>query len=267
MNSLVVLFTLSLVGIPLCVSAQSYVQPIAWTLGDYDPGNGSLYKTFDFQTVPGVGYALQSSSDLENWTNEQFYYGVGQNISVSLWAEDDFTNPPAPGTVPDPPTYVTLVLRKVTGETGLLVSWLSLDDGGAIQYHLPATNLTPSTAWDSTPLHAETIGDYAYAIANFTMLQPEPALPGNLATNLGALDAALMTAFQTALATINITVGNGYATSQNAPPRPPLPDGSRTFFRLSSDWSLNSDGDHRPDWMEWKNGSGTDALNPVCRGR
>ena len=101
------------------------------------------------------------SHDLGEWTTVQSYYGLGQEIVVSLWCEQDLVNPPDPEGLPpsydDLPQPVTLILRSVTDEPGLLVSWTSLEDGTAVQYYLPSTSL--DARW-SMECHPHSHGDH-----------------------------------------------------------------------------------------------------------
>ena len=142
---------------------------------------------------------------------------------------------------------------------GLILSWISEDTGSAVQHHLPSATLVPE--WGSTPLYGGEFPDYHFYVQH----NPQPQdLPSNLAS-LGANDAAMISAFETNLGAMNAEVAANAAASAAAPVPPSPTPGSKTWYRLIANWGYSGDGDYRPDWMEWADGT-SDPFNGDSNG-
>lgn len=204
------------------------------------------------QTVPGVLYHLQVSDSLEesSWSSVEQLYGTGGEwiCPIMRGSEPSESPPVSQNLIPHPPLNpmrsVYLIMQRVaTG--GVLVSWRSLDDQMPKQMHL--TNLILDPVWD------EFDSSYMNGHGNFFFaLSPQPERPAAFAASnpsLGSLDTAMIAEFSNSLRAMTENITNSVAMAamyshQNQPV------GERKFYRISADWSLDSDSDGHPDWQE-----------------
>ncbi|GAA5480835.1 thrombospondin type 3 repeat-containing protein [Haloferula sargassicola] len=209
--------------------------------------DGSVQKSWVFQSAPGVGYRIESSQDLLHWETLEEIYGLGHQQVVPL-VEIAPAPPPEPGDPPPeqaPTRHVSLMIApEAPPATGTVVSWPSLASGAPMTARIPQA-LHPD--WSSMPLFADHDGDYFFLIFHLPSPQEAPAGGAPLAPE----DEAMIEAFQDHLPEMNDAVANSVATARAAPPPPPPSPGGRKFLRLVADWNLDSDADGSPDWAEF----------------
>ncbi len=219
----------------------------------------SVQQCLVFRTVPGVLYTIQRSDALSSWQQVDTIYGLGHEIPVPM---REFTPPPPPPdpqnppAAPDPGQSVSLMLRRSSApEGGTIVSWRSLEHGSAMMALIDG-EMHPD--WDAIPVFAARHGDYDFLVTHpgGAIPPPGPSLP------LGSADAAMLAELENSLPAMNQSVADSVAASRLAPPpAPPAPD-SRSFWRIKADWSLDTDGDGSPDWIEFE----LAALGPDVNG-
>ena len=127
--------------------------------------DGTAYQ-FKFLSTAGVNYYIQSSEDFNVWSDDVFYRGLGNTITHPL-----FPLPQNGGgsSVPaNPEDYVPLIqgslriqkIKPAGTTTGLLVTWVSLDDDLPKSYTLHGKSVK-----DNAPLlYSRNFDDYALFI-------------------------------------------------------------------------------------------------------
>ncbi len=220
--------------------------------------DGSVQQSLVFRSIPGVVHTVQVSDNLTDWNPYTItgagdggeVYGLGGEIVVPL---RQFTPPPPPppggGGDPPPPggpaIVASLVLRHATGG-GTLASWRSFDHGAGITVHLE-DDLHED--WESTPLFWNRYGNY-----HLFIWQPgtAPAAPPQEAPLLSPADEDFLALLQDRFDDINAQVAAATAAARNAPPPAPPAPGNRRFFRIHSDFTVDSDNDGIPDYLEFR---------------
>jgi hypothetical protein len=222
----------------------------------------SVQQCFIFRTVPGVLYRVESTHDLFTWTAGEEIYGVGHEYAVAM---REFTPPPPPpagsgNPVPLPTIaaarIVSLRLQHSSGTAGgLVVSWRSLDDDGPVNIWL---DQPMATEWDRMPYVSECHGNHYFFIG----CNPRNAIPPPAENpTLGTKDATMFSLFATNFPAMNQAVIDSNARARNTPPPSPPDPNSRKFWRVFCDWSLDTDQDGSPDWMEFETeGTAADGL-------
>ena len=246
--AMILLGTYSALADPLDTPVQDG-SGVVWA--NHDSGDG-VYKQISFQSILGVGYRIEKSNDLVNWTNFAQFYGVGNTVTWNLFASPVPENQNGGGNgdpvEEDTRKNATLVMNKAdTGE--LVLGWTSLDTAEAVQHVL--TGLSIADEWGSNPIVGHSTDNH-----HFTMILAvgyNGVIPPN--SQLGALDAAMIVDFSSNFATINQSVIDNAAASQLAPPPLPPDPSSKAFFRLAVNAKLDSDFDGIPDVLEYQNGN------------
>lgn len=242
-----------LVGsLSIVTSTHAFESHIDWTFKTFETSNSEWWQSLDVQTVPGVNYRLQESSSLnpEDWTTLSSSYGTGANWICPVFPGIEPSSPDLPQGPVLPPSnapsvrmaYLTIE-RSDTG--GTLVSWSSLDTNTPIRKLLSNVVLDP--VWDefeSFYLHPH--GSYFFALSPRLGTPVTFVDPG---TGLGTLDAAMIEDFVTALPAITSNIENSVFAAASFSPTP-IQSGERAFFRISADWTVDSDSDGRFDWQE-----------------
>jgi hypothetical protein len=209
----------------------------------------SIQRTLVFKSTAGVLYTVETSNNLTDWNTEETFYGLGHDVLVPMY-EYTPPPPPPPGTppaeLPPRPLFASLTLRREASPgTGTIVSWRSLEGGAPIITRID-TALHPD--WENQILHTHQANGYHLFI--FGHYQAAVATPAPLPT-LTTADQALLDHLAAQLPAINIQVENATAIARAAPPPAPQ-SGQKQFWRIKADWSLDSDGDGTPDWLEYK---------------
>ena len=220
-----------------------------WANHDSDDG---AYKQLSFQSILGVGYRIEKSNNLVNWTNFAQFYGVGNTVTWNLFAnpvpEDQNGGGNQAPVEEDTRKSATLVMNKAdTGE--LVLGWTSLDTAEAVQHVL--TGLSIADEWNTNPIVGHSTDDYHFTM--ILMTGYNGVIPQN--SQLGALDTAMISDISSNFATINQSVIDNAAASQLAPPPLPPDPSSKVFFRLAINAKLDSDFDGIPDVLEYQNGN------------
>lgn len=218
----------------------------------------SIQQCYIFRTVPGVIYRIESCNDLSSWAAGEEIYGMGHEYVTAM---REFTPPPPPPpgspptTPPVPAIHASLRIRPSSGAAGgTVVSWKSLDHGGPVTMLL-AQAMTSN--WNRMPLFWDRFGNHDFFIGNDLLPIPPPA--ENPA--LGAKDAAVFAQLETSFPAINLAVDESVARARNTPPPAPPDPNSRKFWRVFCDWSVDTDQDGSPDWMEFEmDGTAADGL-------
>jgi hypothetical protein len=210
----------------------------------------SIQRTLVFKSTAGVLYTVETSDNLTDWTTEETFYGLGYDVLVPMY-EYTPPPPPPPGTppaeLPPRPQFASLTLRREASPgTGTIVSWRSLDGGTPIITRVE-TALHPD--WENQILHTHQASGYHLFI--FGHYQAAVATPAPLPT-LTTPDQALLDHVAAHLPAINLQVENATAIARAAPPPAPQ-SGQKQFWRIKADWSLDTDGDGTPDWLEFEN--------------
>jgi hypothetical protein len=211
--------------------------------------DGSSATAWSLQTVPGVEYTIQISDDLVTWTNSDVIYGLGHEVVTPMF----YTQAPPQPVGPPPPAqprkkFVSLLMRPcLTG--GIVVSWKSMVDNSFKVMHLPSLTLVPE--WQAQILYCEPFGEFYMWVNHLMMAQEAPASNSQIAS--GSLDAGFIDGFVEFFPTMNQQVSDHAALAAMAPPPPPTPPGGKKFWRTIANWSLDSDLDGSPDWIELQN--------------
>lgn len=227
-----------------CVSA-SELLPARW-FEELVATDGSTQRSLVFRTVPGVSYRVEVSDDLDSWETVSEIYGLGQEHPVPLVEMQPApAGGPAPPPVPPPTHYASIVLRRSSGsDGGLVLSWPSLDSGLPMKRSVAGSLVA---GWDEVPLFADQFDDFHFFISH----PGNPAPPPQETGGLGVLDAAMVAAFSTHLGDMNAAVAAQIATARAAP-SPAVGSEPRGFVRISANWSLDTDRDGTPDFLEFR---------------
>lgn len=210
----------------------------------------SVQQSLVFRTVPGVAYRVETTENLTSWTAGDEIYGMGHEYVVPV---REFTPPPPPPgggggplhTAPVRRTVSLMLKRSNAPEGGTVASWPSLGGGGGVTVLLEE-NLGPG--WDLTPLFWVSEGDY-----NFFIWHPFlPAAPPTSTPSLALADQGFLSELEARLPAMNAQVAINEIHARNAPPPGPPAPGSRKFWRVHADWSVDTDGDESPDWAEFE---------------
>ncbi len=228
------------------------VPPRHWIEEVADASGSGDIVSLVFSTIPGVGYSMQTSVDLAEWqTLDQTYYGLGQEVVPMFAKSPAATGGGGGGSGGEPPqpvqptVNVSLVMRRVTGG-GVVLSWRSLDTGTAVQHYLPSDYA--AAEWDQMPLYWNSFGTYSFMISCFGVGQELPPSASSLA---GPADQTMIEAFQENLSAMNAEVAANVVRARNAVQAPEPSENAKRFWRVVPDWSLDSDGDSTPDWLEF----------------
>ena len=68
-------------------------------------GDESIQQCLVFPTTPGVGYRVEWSHDLTDWTTDEEVYGLGFDFVVAMREFTPPPPPPEPGSGDPPPLY------------------------------------------------------------------------------------------------------------------------------------------------------------------
>ncbi|MFD0895475.1 hypothetical protein KBB96_19930 [Luteolibacter ambystomatis] len=231
--------------------------------------DGSRWHGFTFQARLGLGYSIETSSDLDSWEWVESIPGAGQQQTVLMRQappEPAAPIPPSAPPAPGPrPVMAQLLMQPAATGGGIVLSWQSLDDGRPMVWSLPA--LEPAAGWSEVPLYARQFSGWYFLISHPDQPAPVPAA-NPMAT---VQDAAMLAAFETAFPEMNADVLASITRNQSPTTTPPAP-GERRFYRVRCDWGLDSDSDGTPDWMEYQqifaaaagtNTVGGPAANPL----
>jgi hypothetical protein len=186
---------------------------------------------------------------------EDTYYGMGQDIAVSMLQMAAAPPTSTPPVMVDP-DVVNLLMRPAT-TTGMVLNWLSLDDGSAQQHHFPS--LTMGAIWFQNQNYCEVFDNLYFCISH-------PPLQAGPVTNTvhATRDSAMLMAFENHYVAMIAALEQSSAQQRLNPIAPVAPDPqSRKFFRITADWSLDSDGDLTPDWVEWMAMQGKEGLQAI----
>jgi hypothetical protein len=258
---LVVVFLSAL--LPQRTPAQSSINwepntaPPYW-VENFTHEDQSTSRVLVFQSTPGVSYTVETSHDLSQWTKGQTFYGLGQEIAIPMIQ----TAAPPPNS-PTPPSgnpplsavskIVSLMLRP-TANNGVVINWHSLDNKLPVEHHF--SSLTMDEAWESYLYYMKQYGGHYFCISH----PLATAIPKINAT-LGPLDAAMVASFAANFATMNAEVADAVDRARLNPITPaPFDPNSRKFFRIVADWSLDSDFDLSPDWIEFMGMLGVNGM-------
>lgn len=193
------------------------------------------------------------------WNQEQTFYGLGQDIAFPMIQTAPPPSPPPSQSTPPssaPSKYVSLIMRTTTTHS-IVLSWKSLDHGQPVEHHL--NDLALSHHWVSFPLYMRRFDGIYFCIWHPSLL----AIP-KVNQPLGTLDSAMIAAFTTHFAEMNQEIIDSIARARLNPVSAPPPDpNSRKFFRLVADWTLDSDFDMRPDWLEFMAMQGRNGMQLV----
>lgn len=108
-------------------------------------------------------------------------------------------------------------------------------------------------AWESIPLFVDRYGDFSF----FITLPSTPLDPPEFDPPLGPKDMAMIETLEDNLDAMNQQVAASSAAARNAPPPPPSDPDAAKFWRIHCDWSIDTDQDGTPDWMEFEIGTWT----------
>jgi hypothetical protein len=226
---------------------DAYTAP-RYGIEDYTHEDQSISRVLVFSTIPGVSYTVETSHDLLNWTTDQTFYGLGQDIAISMIQTAATPNPPpvpspeAPA--PTPVTFVSLVMRPAsTG--GLILSWKSLDSQQPVEHHCASLVIGPE--WQGNPFYMKRFDRFYFCISHpFASVSPKPNQP------IGSKDADMLASFESHIAAMSQEIIDAEERSRLNPiVATPVDPMSRKFFRIVADWSLDSDFDLSPDWLEF----------------
>ncbi len=200
-------------------------------------------KALKLAAKPGELYGLEISSGFNDWVTVKEWYGLGQEVQQNLFAGSNTTGP-ANGDSNYSDPAVSLLVEPGVGGTGLVVSWRSLDNGSAQQVYLASSTLHPN--WP--PLISKSGGGHRFFIRKnptLTTVNPPATTP------VSSLDATMLAAFQSNLATFNAVVSSGNIASDPIARPPKVTEtGLRQFYRIKKHASPDTDGDGIHDSRE-----------------
>lgn len=234
---------LSLFSIPVALATDWGEED--WKVTVEQDGSGQWWESMNINSVPGVLYTIEKSTDMVAWSTDVTYYGTGAHFVHPLFPTQVPTGSVPTGTPPvstGPTTpFVPIILTKSAGGKAVL-SWKSLDSGALMQYD---TGVALGPIWNQFDgSYINPHGSYVMAIS--------PQLTGVPSTSpnptLATLDAAFVAAFVSALPTIESNVTGSVASAYSDTPT--YVPGDRAFYRVKSNFDYDSDGDGIPDWRE-----------------
>ncbi|MDA0768039.1 MAG: hypothetical protein O3A92_14615 [Verrucomicrobia bacterium] len=210
------------------------------------------YFQVDFATEQGLGYIIEQSTDAQSWTQLSWTwrYGTGQDVNQTLIALPDLNsaNPPPTAPTGPAPTYVTFLIREVTGTSGLHLQWKSRDAANApVNYTLYGQPWHPQMH----PVYMQRFDDYEFSTVILGDIASQ-ALPYQ--DPLGPLDSAALAKFVSVLPDIYDDIETARINGLNAPPTPPAAPNSANYYRLAQ-FTLDTDNDGIDDHEEFANGS------------
>lgn len=238
----------------LCVEVEAVEAPTL-SLG-VDDVQGVNYHSLHFDTLDWVDYSVQTSTDLQTWTEFQVIQGTGHTMALPL--VEVSTGSGSGGGGGTAVTDIVVIFLKPALSGGTLASWSSLNDNVAIQHHL--SSLTLSSSWNTQPIYAGVHGSYMlFLIANPSQTV---AAPSNLPT-LPTDDQNVIDEL-----TQNWTSIENALLSQSGPAvMPIISTGPAQFVRVAASPS-DRDYDGIPDHEEHNGpgGTGTDQFDPDTDG-
>lgn len=183
-------------------------------------------------------------------------YGLGQTDVVLMRELPAGAGGSSPAQTPTPapavPQARLLMRPAATPATGIVISWVSHDDGNPRARHFPG--LIQDPGWNAMPGYIRRLGGYDFLISNPPFPQTPPS--STPAPAPGPEDAAMLAAFEANFPAMNDDAEEAVARLVSTPaPAPAAND--RRFWRLRVDWSVDSDHDGTPDWLEFR-----DAFQP-----
>lgn len=263
-QSVILLLSFSLI---LSVSAQWLPDNGSGIQHNASPNDDGTVYQFRFLTTTGINYCVESSEDLNQWTEDILYRGIGHTITHPLFPipQNDGSNTSSVANPKDyvPPIVGNFRIKEITingSTTGLLVAWVSLDDEQPKAYVLYGKQIDE----DLPPLlYSQNFDNYLFYI-NFTgEITHANDVPPN--STLGTHDAALIGKLVDSLPAINAEITANTAAQAAAPPIPPMVGGKK-FYRIRKIF-IDSDGDSLLDHVEhmqglnmWSNDTDGDGL-------
>lgn len=252
--------TLCLISGVILLSSQGRAQllsepsapPPHWIEEIASASDSETITSLVFKTTPGVEYSVQTSTNLTDWqTLDDRYYGLGQEVVIPMvrhqTTETGGGSGDGGGGEPPPagpsPVNVSILMQQATGG-GIVISWISLDTGTASQYYLPHDNAT--TEWESMPFYWNTFGNYNFMISCTGDARTPPVANPLLAP----ADQGMVLALQQNLPAMNAEVIANVIRARNTV-HAPASAGNSKFWRVVPNYSLDSDGDQTPDWLEF----------------
>lgn len=232
---------LALLGTTLFGSALG--QALSFTFTGTPLSGGSILKSVEFQTVPGALHRIESSDDLQTWETEVELYGLGHGYSVPMAVVTPAASSP-PAATPQGPV-VSIVLRPSSDPSGGHIIFLMAGNGWAPVRSTLSPALDP--IWNQSPLAFFPLEDHSF----LTMVQTLPADPPDQPVPENTHAAAVLDYFEDNLAAMTQALVDQTAASQASPPLPTDPESSH-YWRVVTDYSLDSDGDGSPDVLEFQ---------------
>ena len=211
--------------------------------------DGSRWYGFTYQARLGLGYTVESSTDLINWDTVEDVPGGGQQESFLMKAAPPLSVPSIPSSAPHAPfaplTSAQIVVYPATGG-GVVLSWKSLDDGQPMSWYF--SDLTLVAGWNTVPLYDRIFDGFFFMLTHPGLTRTPPTENPVVA---GTQDTAMLAAFGSHFDDMNADVLASIARNQSPTLTPPVATEHR-FWRVRCDWSLDSDGDGTPDWVEYQ---------------
>lgn len=245
-----VLFSGATVGLGQDIAFEASGE-LDWRTEEHDSEEGAKWMTLRFPTLPGMLYSLETTEDLEHWTEETVVYGLGHELQLSLFEMAPSPDETAPGPVPSIP--VVSLRAEPSTEGGTVLMWRSrVDWSHAITW---AVSGEMTEDWERSPLvTCQRDGLQLLIRSDRSPLDPPVTLPA-----LGPEDQAVVDAFTSSLAQLNLEVAENGGSTGPVPSPPPsgLASGRQRFCRLVRR-EIDSDQDGLPDWYEFGT-SGTEA--------
>lgn len=222
-------------------------EPPNLIIGEYTDEAGDSYKSMEFVTVPGVVYTLEKSTDLKTWSKVDSYYGYGQRIITPMVKMPaSVTTPPVPPAgPPQPPAKMVGMNLRFASSGGIIITWISLDDGKIMQHHFSDLTLNPS--WTTYMVYCKRYGDHFFCLGF-----PQIAFTAPVNGTYGPQDTAMLACFEQNFATMSAEMAASLAQAKFYTPPPAPTQNQAGFFRVVADWSVDTDGDTMADWYEWQ---------------
>ena len=238
-------------------AGQPYSAPPYW-LDSFTHDDSSVSRVLVFRSTAGVSYRVQSSHDLLSWSDEQTFYGLGQEIAFPMvrTAAPSAPQPQGPPSNEVRPKYASLMMRAATSG-GIVLSWRSLDHEMPVEHHL--SGLVLGSAWDSYLFYTRRFDNFYFSLGHSSAT----AVP-KVNSILANTDAAMVASFVAHFSAMNDDVADHVARARLQPVSiAPVDANTRKFFRIIADWSLDSDFDLSPDWLEFMAMFGQNGMSPV----